>query len=76
MGWFSANEVVANNTNNTEVQTSVEQILIAVSVVLIAIIVVTYFLVKTCNKILSSRVSTAARREVELNRLNNGTVRV
>lgn len=76
MGWFSADEVVANNTNNTEVQTSVEQILIAVSVVLIAIIVVTYFLVKTCHKILSSRVSTAARREVELNRLNNGTVRV
>lgn len=76
MGWFSSDEIMTNSAAQVNQTSGVEQILIAISVIIIAVIVVAYIIAKTCNKILSSHVSTAARREVELNRLNNGTVRV
>lgn len=53
----------------------VEQILIATAVLIIALVILVHAIAKACNKIFNSRMSFAARREVEMSRLNNGTVR-
>lgn len=78
MGWFSGDEIVANNAAPNPVpmaldkSASVEQIITAVAVVIVACVVTIYIIAKFCNKILNHRMSSAARREFELNRLNNG----
>lgn len=74
MGWFSSDEIVTNSATPVQQSSGVEQILIAISMLITAVTVVAYIIAKTCNKILPNRVSAAARREIELNRLNNGTV--
>lgn len=76
MGWFSSDEIVTTSTAAPVVYTGVEQILIAVAVLVIAAFIVVYIVAKTCNKVITNRVSTTARREIEINRLNNGTTRV
>lgn len=73
MGWFS-NEDIVTNTNSV-INTPVEQILIATAVLIIALVILVYAIAKACKKVLNSRMSSAARREVEMSRFNNGTVR-
>lgn len=76
MGWFSGDEIVSNNAAlPTESNASMEQVLTMVAVFLIAITIIAYLMAKSCNKLLASRMSTAVRREVELNNLNNGIAR-
>lgn len=82
MGWFTNEEVVNNNVPNvpnvpTVTNTpTVEHILTAIAAIIIVIVVLTYVIAKTCNKVLNSRMSSTARREFELSRLNNGAPRV
>lgn len=76
MGWFSGDEIVSNNAtpmaSDISASAKVEQIITAVAVVIVACVVTIYVIAKFCNKILNHRMSSAARREFELNRLNNG----
>lgn len=74
MGWFSE-EIVTNNAVSTEEKPETAHILSTIAVVSLAAVVITYVIAKLCNKILTSRMQTAARREIETNRLNNATVR-
>lgn len=76
MGWFGNDEIVTNtNSVSNTSNATVEQILTAAAVVIIACVVTFYVIAKVCNKMLNSRMSSAARREYEISRLNNGAVR-